>query len=84
MDRIKREYGNIFKSLLTGILFYLAFPGNNLFLLAFVAFIPLMVIAEKESYKKIYFYSLLSGMILVCLSYSWIIYLAETFMKIPY
>ncbi len=78
------EYRDIVKAVVAGLLLYLAFPDEDFYLLAFFAFVPLLLIAETGSYKKIYVYSLISGMILVCASYSWLQYLAEVFVKIPF
>lgn len=81
---IGSDYQNILKAVFAGLMFYLAFPDNNIFLLAFTGFVPLLLIAEECSYRTIYLYSLIAGMILVCGSYSWLRYLARVFVGIPF
>ncbi|MBU3917416.1 apolipoprotein N-acyltransferase [bacterium] len=78
------EYQNILKAVLAGLLLYLAFPDKDFYLLSLIAFIPLLQISEVSSFRKIYLYSLLMGMILICASYSWLQYLAEVFVHLPF
>lgn len=70
-------------SILSGILFYLAYPDNDYYLLEWIAFIPLLIAAEKATYKEIYWLSVLMGWIFVCAGYPWITHVAKYFIGAP-
>ena len=84
INLVGSDYQNILKAVFAGLMLFLAFPDNDVHLLVLVGFVPLLFIAEECSYRKIYIYSLISGMILICCSYSWLRFLGRVFVGTPF
>ncbi|MCB4790723.1 MAG: apolipoprotein N-acyltransferase [Elusimicrobia bacterium] len=63
MIDILKKYQNIPLSLISGILIFLSFPKPNLYLFAWIALIPLLMVISNKSIAGSFFYGLFSGIV---------------------
>lgn len=68
----------------SGVLFFLAFPAFNLYLLGWIAFVPLLFALEKSSLKQSYLLGLITGMVIVAFGFYWMGDWASIVMEIPF
>jgi apolipoprotein N-acyltransferase len=68
---------------LSGVMLALAFPETDWWPLLWFGFVPLFLSQEGLSYRGVYWTSTLAGSVMIWISYPWIIYLAEVFIKLP-
>jgi apolipoprotein N-acyltransferase len=65
--------GNIFLSILTGILLALSFPNVDWYILAWVAFVPLLFVIFRVSVLQSLFYGWISGLAFTIITLSWFV-----------
>ncbi len=66
-------------ALLTGVLYFLAFPGIDVWPLAFVAWLPLLWALEGKSAREGLFLGWLSGFGMTFLGFYWILHMLKSF-----
>jgi apolipoprotein N-acyltransferase len=66
-------------ALLSGVLYFLAFPGVDLWPLSFVALAPLIVALEGQSPKRATWLGWLAGFTMTMLGFYWLLDMLETF-----
>ncbi|MCP4752269.1 MAG: apolipoprotein N-acyltransferase [Proteobacteria bacterium] len=68
----------------SGILFFLSFPAFNLYLLGWIAFMPLLFALERTSLRQAYLLGLVTGMVAVGGGFYWMADWAVVVMAIPF
>lgn len=68
---------------LSGLLYFLAFPGMDLWPLAFVAFVPLMIAVHGQTPKRGALLGWLMGLVAGLLGFHWLLGMLETFSGFP-
>ena len=63
----------------TGVPYFLAFPGPDLWPLGFVAFVPLIVALEGQTPKRAAFLGWLAGFTMTMIGFYWLLELLENF-----
>jgi apolipoprotein N-acyltransferase len=63
----------------TGVLYFLAFPGPDLWPLGFVAFVPLIVALEGQTPKRAAFLGWLAGFTMTTIGFYWLLELLRNF-----
>lgn len=66
-------------ALLSGFLYFLAFPGLNLWPFAFVAFTPLIVALRGQTPKRAAWLGWLAGFTMTMIGFYWLLEMLETF-----
>jgi apolipoprotein N-acyltransferase len=66
-----------------GLLYFLAFPGPDLWPLAFVALVPLIVALEGQTPKRAAWLGWLAGFTMTMIGFYWLLELLETFSGFP-
>ncbi len=67
-----------------GLLYFAAFPGQNQFYLAFVAFVPAMWAARATSPRRALFLGTVMGLVCHLIAYYWMTHLLQTFAFLPW
>lgn len=70
-------------ALITGVLYFAAFPGIELWPLALIAFVPLMLALRGRSAKHGFLLASLSGFTMNMLGFYWLLGMLETFSGFP-
>ncbi len=63
---------NYFLSLLSAVLLALTFPQTNIWILAWIGFVPLFCLFDKQNYKQAGSFGFLSGFIFFFISFFWL------------
>ncbi|MBU2645322.1 apolipoprotein N-acyltransferase [bacterium] len=79
----KTEMGFLLAAL-SGLLLFLSFPGYNLYLLEWIAFLPLLYALEGRSVYRAYLLGSVAGMVAVFGGFSWTVNLAVSAMATPF
>jgi apolipoprotein N-acyltransferase len=64
---------------LTGLLYFLAFPGIDIWPLAFVAFVPLCLALEGQTVKRALLFGWISGFTMTFVGFYWLLEMLKTF-----
>ena len=76
---------NLFLSLSSALLFFLALPPFNLYFLGFIAFMPFFLIQEEQSkLSKLFLYGWFMGFALYFAGFFWLIETIEIFGGLPF
>lgn len=70
-------------ALLSGFLYFVAFPGIDVWPLAFVALVPLIVALKNQSPKRAFFIGWLSGFTMTMIGFYWLLEMLQTFSGFP-
>jgi apolipoprotein N-acyltransferase len=70
-------------AVLSGVLYFLAFPGIDLWPLAFVALVPLILALRGQTPKRALFFGWLSGFTMTMLGFYWLLEMLQTFSGFP-
>ncbi len=70
-------------SVLSGVLYFLAFPGIDLWPLAFVALVPLILALRGQTPRRALLFGWLSGFTMTMLGFYWLLEMLETFSGFP-
>lgn len=68
---------------LSGVLYVLSFPGIDQFYLAFFAFVPLLLAAEKATVRRAVFLGAVAGFVSHLGGYYWVVHLLQEFAMLP-
>jgi apolipoprotein N-acyltransferase len=79
----KDSWGRIGLAALTGLLLALSFPRPGLAILAWVAFIPLLVVTRQEPVRRVFRLAFLSGFVAYCGIFYWLNIVMITYGKLP-
>jgi apolipoprotein N-acyltransferase len=75
---------NIILSIFSGFLFFFTAPPFDIWLLGFIFLIPMLIIREEEtSFKKIFFYGWLNGIIMYIFGFYWLTHTIQVFGQLP-
>lgn len=77
------KYKEMLLAVVSGVLLFLPFPENNVYLLEWIAFVPLLYAVKDADYRETFIYSLITGVVSVCLGFSWMPYLFMKFAGVP-
>jgi apolipoprotein N-acyltransferase len=66
-------------AVLTGLLYFLAFPGIDIWPLAFVAFVPLCLALEGQTPKRALLFGWISGFTMTFVGFYWLLEMLKTF-----
>ncbi len=67
----------------TGVLYWLAFPTNNLWPFALVTFVPFYLGLHRQTPRRALFLGLLAGLFMTCLGFYWLLEMLRTFSGFP-
>jgi apolipoprotein N-acyltransferase len=70
-------------AVLSGLLYWLAFPGVDAWPLAFVAFVPLLLALRGQSPKRALVLGLTSGLVMNVAGFSWLFVMLRSFSGLP-
>jgi apolipoprotein N-acyltransferase len=70
-------------AVLTGFLYFLAFPGMDMWPLAFVAFVPLWIALQGATPKRAFGLAWLSGFTMTMAGFYWLLEMLQTFSGFP-
>jgi apolipoprotein N-acyltransferase len=70
-------------AVLSGLLYFLAFPGIDLWPLAFVALVPLILAVRGQSPRRALLFGWLSGFTMTMLGFYWLLEMLRTFSGFP-
>ncbi len=70
-------------AVLSGTLYWLSFPGMNVWPLAFLAFLPLLLAMRGQTPRRSLFLGLVAGLTMNLLGFSWLTTMLKTFSGFP-
>src|SRR5690349_2934254 len=70
-------------AVLSGVLYFLAFPGIDLWPLSFVALVPLILALRGQTPKHALLFGWLSGFTMTMLGFYWLLEMLQTFSGFP-
>jgi apolipoprotein N-acyltransferase len=76
-------FGRVSLAIVSGFLYAIVFLVPELFLLSWFAWIPLLFSIENQPYKKVYFLSLISGVVAYSMGMYWMAHLGFTYLGVP-
>ncbi len=68
---------------LSGLLYFLAFPGMEVWPLAFVALVPLILALRQQTPRRALLLGWLAGLVMTMLGFYWLIEMLEVFSGFP-
>ena len=77
--RAFRPVVSVLLAIATGVLYFLAFPGPDLWPLSFVAFVPLIVALEGQTPKRAAFLGWLAGFTMTMIGFYWLLEMLKSF-----
>ncbi|MFH1368285.1 MAG: apolipoprotein N-acyltransferase [Elusimicrobiota bacterium] len=73
-----KKHRSFLLSILSGALYFLSFPDSNLYLLAWISLIPLLIVVQRENPLKSFLFGFLSGFIANAGLFYWIYVVVQT------